>query len=147
MSNPGPSISVTDHPQVWTSNQSLRLLASLKGMSLSQIQEVKVPIINSAKWYPLYLVLTNASLDFTAIGAAISVYTGPNATGDRIFGSTPLAVHTSSRYVSQITSNTISGATVSELVNNVFIRSDNNTGIANATIDAFIYGFDLYFLP
>lgn len=144
MPNLGPAVTITNHPQVWNINQSLRLLASLKDMNFSQIQETKVQIIDSAKWYPLYMVLSNASVNFTAIGAAISIYTGPNATGNHIFGGTPLATHTNSRIVNQIN---VNSGTRANTATDIFIRSDNNTGIPNATLDVFIYGFDLGFLP
>jgi len=57
MSNPGPAITNSTHPSNLNSQQALRVLAVLKGVSVAALGDTPLPVINSALYLPVPLLL------------------------------------------------------------------------------------------
>lgn len=140
MSNPGPAITTSNHPQQLGTNQSLRLLFSLQGMNLNQVADTLVNVLDTNSWQPTSLFVTNASVNLTT--AQISVYTGAGATGTLLFGPRSLVALTDATQVDSSPPN----STVRRSENKLFFRCSTAQG-APATADVYIYGYDFMFLP
>ena len=52
MSNPGPAITTSIHPQNLASNQALRVIAMAKGVSVGALGDIAIPVIDTAFWVP-----------------------------------------------------------------------------------------------
>ena len=143
MANPGPATTVANHPQVLGSNQTLRLLASAQSVSLAVTGDTVLPILNTGRYSVSNVVVTNASTDLSASTVPFAgVFPAPGASGTAIVSNATLNALTSSSVVSQRTIN----STAAQTGQNVYF----NVGTAAsypATVDVFVYGYDLTFLP
>jgi len=140
MSNPGPASTQTNHPSGLATNQALRLLASAQSVNVNASGDTVMPIINSGRWSVSNVVFTNASVDLTT--AEAGVFTAPSAGGTAIVADAILSALSSSGVVSQRTVATTAAQTGGNLYVNVSVPQ----GVA-ATMDVFVYGYDLTFLP
>ena len=106
MSNPGPAVTTSIHPQVLGSNQALRVIATIKGLSVGKLGDTAVAVIDTAYYVPTSVIITNASVDVHSV--ALGVYTatgGAGGSGSAILSTAALTSNTSSAYA------TVSAAT------------------------------------
>ena len=140
MSNPGPSTTVTNHPQGLTSNQAIRLLASAQSVNLNATGDTVMPVINTSRYSVSNVVFTNASTSLTT--AAAGVFPSAAAGGTAIVSNVALSGQTSASVVTAATVNNTAALTGQ----NIYFNVGTAQGAA-ATMDVFVYGYDLTFLP
>lgn len=140
MSNPGPASTQTNHPSGLATNQAIRLLASYQSVNVNATGDTVLPIQNSGRWSVSNVVFTNASVDLTT--AEAGVFTAPSAGGTAIVADAALSALSSSSVVSQRTV----ASTAAQTGGNLYVNVSTAQGAA-ATMDVFVYGYDLTFLP
>ena len=140
MSNPGPSTTVTNHPQNLTTNQAIRLLASAQSVNLNATGDTVMPVINTSRYSVSNVVFTNASTSLTT--AAAGVFPSAAAGGTAIVSNVALSGQTSASVVTNATINSTAALTGQ----NIYFNVGTAQGAA-ATMDVFVYGYDLTFLP
>ena len=143
MANPGPASSVANHPQVLGSNQALRLLGSAQSVSLAVTGDTVLPVLNTSSYSVSNVIVTNASTNLsTATVPFAGVFSAPGASGTAIVSNATLNALTSSTVVSQRTINSTAAQTGQNLYFNV-----GTAASYPATVDVFVYGYDLSFQP
>jgi hypothetical protein len=143
MANPGPASTVANHPQNLGTNQALRLLASAQSVSLAVTGDTVLPILNTGRYSVSNVVVTNASTDLSASTVPFAgVFPAPGASGTAIVSNATLNALTSSTVVSQRTINSTAAQTGQNLYFNV-----GTAASYAATVDVFVYGYDLTFQP
>lgn len=140
MANPGPATTVTNHPSQLATNQAIRLLASFQGVNVNATGDTVLPILNTGSYSVSNVIFTNASTSLTT--AAAGVFTAPNAGGTGIVANAALSALTGATVVSQRTV----ASTASLAGQNLYVNVGTAQGAA-ATMDVFVYGYDLTFLP
>ena len=140
MSNPGPSTTVTNHPQNLATNQAIRLLASAQSVNLNATGDTVMPVINTSRYSVSNVVFTNASISLTT--AAAGVFPSAAAGGTAIVSNVALSGQTSASVVTNATINNTAALTGQ----NIYFNVGTAQGAA-ATMDVFVYGYDLTFLP
>ena len=139
MSNPGPAITNSIHPQVLGSNQALRVIANVKGLSVGKLGDTAIPVIDTAYYVPTSVIITNASVDVHSV--ALGVYTatgGAGGSGSAVLSTAALTSNTSSAYA------TVSAATsTSATLTAQTLYVNQTTATAAGTVDVYIYGYDL----
>ena len=140
MANPGPATTVTNHPSNLTTNQAIRLLASYQGVNVNATGDTVLPILNTGSYSVSNVIFTNASTSLTT--AAAGLFTAPSAGGTGIVANAALSALTSATVVSQRTV----ASTAAQTGQNLYINVGTAQGAA-ATMDVFVYGYDLTFLP
>jgi len=143
MANPGPASTVANHPQNLGTNQALRLLASAQSVSLAVTGDTVLPILNTGRYSVSNVIVTNASTDLSASTVPFAgVFPAPGASGTAIVSNATLNALTSSTVVSQRTIN----STAAQVGQNVYFNVGTAASYA-ATVDVFVYGYDLTFQP
>lgn len=140
MANPGPATTVTNHPSQLATNQAIRLLASFQGVNVNATGDTVLPILNTGSYSVSNVIFTNASTSLTT--AAAGVFTAPNAGGTGIVANAALSALTGATVVSQRTV----ASTASQAGQNLYVNVGTAQSAA-ATMDVFVYGYDLTFLP
>jgi hypothetical protein len=140
MANPGPATTVTNHPSNLASNQAIRLLASYQGVNVNATGDTVLPVINTNSYGVSNVIFTNASVSLTT--AAAGLFTAPSAGGTGIVANAALSAMTSSTVVSQRTV----ASTALQTGGNLYLNVGTAQGAA-ATMDVYVYGYDLSFLP
>ena len=141
MSNPGPAITSTTHPSNLNSQQALRVLAVLKGVSTAAAADFAVQINNSSLYVPVSVVVANANNAGATQSVAsvnLGVYTAVAKGGSAVLTAAALTSQTTPSYV------TISAAknpNTSLSAQTVYVNI--STAFATATVDVYIYGYDL----
>jgi len=138
MSNPGPAVTTTSHPQVAGTNQTLRLLASYQSVNCNVVADTVLPIINTSSYSISNVIFTNASTSLTT--AAAGLFTAPSAGGTAIVANAALSALTAASVVSQRTV----ASTAAQTGQNLYFNVATAQGAA-ATCDVFVYGYDLTF--
>ena len=139
MANPGPARTSTIHPSNVASNQAIRLLASYQGVNVNQTGDTVLPINNTTNYSVSNVIFTNASTSLTT--ALAGVFTAPSAGGTGIVANAALSALTASTVVSQRTV----ASTAVQTGQNLYVNVGTAQGAA-ATMDVFVYGYDLSFL-
>lgn len=139
MANPGPATTVSNHPQNLSSNQALRLLASYQGVNVNASGDTVLPILDTTSYSVSNVIFTNASVSLSS--AAAGLFTAPGASG-AIVSNAALSALTSASVVSQRTV----ASTAAQTGQNLYLNVGTPQGAA-ATMDVFVYGYDLTFLP
>jgi hypothetical protein len=139
MANPGPASTSTIHPSNVASNQAIRLLASYQGVNVNQTGDTVLPINNTTNYSVSNVIFTNASTSLTT--ALAGVFTAPGAGGTGIVANAALSALTGSTVVSQRTV----ASTAVQTGQNLYVNVGTAQGAA-ATMDVFVYGYDLSFL-
>jgi hypothetical protein len=139
MANPGPASTSTIHPSNVASNQAIRLLASFQGVNVNQTGDTVLPINNTTNYSVSNVIFTNASTSLTT--ALAGVFTAPSAGGTGIVANAALSALTGSTVVSQRTV----ASTAVQTGQNLYVNVGTAQGAA-ATMDVFVYGYDLSFL-
>jgi hypothetical protein len=140
MANPGPATTVANHPSNLSTNQAIRLLASYQGVNVNAAGDTVLPINNTSSYSVSNVIFTNASTSLTT--ALAGVFTAPSAGGTAIVANAALSAMTSASVVSQRTVAT----TAAQTSQNLYVNVGTAQGAA-ATMDVFVYGYDLTFLP
>jgi len=140
MANPGPATTVANHPSNLSTNQAIRLLASFQGVNVNATGDTVLPVINTDRYSVSNVVFTNASTSLTT--ALAGVFTAPAAGGTAIVANAALSALTSASVVSQRTV----ASTAAQAGQNLYVNVGTAQGAA-ATMDVFVYGYDLTFLP
>ena len=140
MANPGPATTVANHPSNLASNQALRVLASFQGVNVNATGDTVLPILNTNSYSVSNVIFTNASVSLTT--AAAGVFTAPAAGGTGIVANAALSAMTGSTVVSQRTV----ASTALQTGQNLYVNVGTAQGAA-ATMDVYVYGYDLSFLP
>jgi hypothetical protein len=140
MANPGPATTVTNHPSNLATNQAIRLLASFQGVNVNATGDTVLPIVNTNSYSVSNVIFTNASVSLTT--AAAGVFTAPSAGGTGIVANAALSALTGSTVVSQRTV----ASTALQTGGNLYVNVGTAQGAA-ATMDVYVYGYDLSFLP
>ena len=140
MANPGPATTVANHPSNLASNQAIRVLASFQGVNVNATGDTVLPIINTNSYSVSNVIFTNASTSLTT--AAAGVFTAPSAGGTGIVANAALSALTGSTVVSQRTV----ASTALQTGGNLYVNVGTAQGAA-ATMDVYVYGYDLSFLP
>jgi hypothetical protein len=146
MANPGPSTTLSNHPQVLGTNQALRLIASAQSVNLAAAGDTAMVVVDVSKFVPVSVIITNglnsSGATTTIATATVGVYTGPSQTGSTVLTTAALTSNTGGPYVT--TSAATNAATAISNPSNMYVNV--GTTIA-ATCDVFVYGYDLTFLP
>ena len=143
MANPGPASTVANHPQNLGTNQALRLLASYQSVNLAATGDTVLPVLNTSRYSVSNVIVTNASTDLSASTVPLAgVFPAPGASGTAIVSNASLSALTGSTVVSQRTINSTAAQTTQNLYFNV-----GTAASYAATVDVFVYGYDLTFLP
>ena len=142
MSNPGPAVTTSIHPQVLGSNQALRLIATAQAVSLSNTGDTAVNVIDVTNYVPVSVITANANNAGAAVSGISSIYLGVyqalGATGTAIYTKAALATNTTVANAS-VQPATLSASATSSQTLYVNISSSTATG----TIDVYVYGYDL----
>lgn len=141
MSNPGPAITTSIHPQVLGSNQALRLLAVAKAVSLGKLTDTTTQVIDTASWVPVTVVIANANnaganVDVSSVH--VGVYTAASRGGNAVLTQAALTSQTTTSYVTVSASST---ANTAETAQTLYVNVSSAT--ATATVDVYVYGYDL----
>ena len=141
MSNPGPAISNSVHPQGLTSQQANRLLFVLKGLPVSAAGDTALPVINSSNYSVQQIVVANANVagattDVSGVNFGLYTQTSQNGTG--IKTTAALTSNTSQTVVNVITPTTTALQSSQTLYANIA-----GTPVAGATVDLYVVGYDL----
>ena len=140
MANPGPATTVANHPSNLASNQAIRLLASYQSVNVNATGDTVLPVINTSSYGVSNVIFTNASISLTT--AAAGLFTAPSAGGTGIVANAALSALTASTVVSQRTV----ASTALQTGQNLYLNVGTAQGAA-ATMDVYVYGYDLSFLP
>ena len=136
MSNPGPAVTNSVHPQLVGTNQAIRLLAVKQGVNANVSGDNLLQIINTTNYSVYQVIVVNASISLTT--ATFAVYTAPAKQGTAIVAAaTALSPNTSSTVVNPYTVAT-TGVQSSA---NLYVNIATVQGAA-ATFDIYIYGYD-----
>ena len=142
MSNPGPAITNTTHPSNLNSQQALRVLAVLKGVSTAAAADFAVQINNSSLYVPVSVVIANANNAGATQSVAsvnLGVYTAVAKGGTTsILTAAALTSQTTPTYV---TISAASNPNTAQTAQTVYVNI--STAFATATVDVYIYGYDL----
>ena len=141
MSNPGPAVTNTTHPSNLNSQQALRVLGVLKGVSTAAAADFAVQINNSALYVPASVVVANANNNGATQSVAsvnLGVYTAVAKGGSAVLTAAALTSQTTPSYV------TISAATnPNTALSAQTVYVNISTAFATATVDVYVYGYDL----
>ena len=140
MANPGPATTVTNHPSNLATNQAIRLLASYQSVNVNATGDTVLPILNTGNYSISNVIFTNASTSLTT--AAAGLFTAPSAGGTGIVANAALSALTGATVVSQRTV----ASTAAQTGQNLYVNVGTAQGAA-ATMDVYVYGYDLTFLP
>jgi hypothetical protein len=141
MSNPGPAITSTTHPSNLNSQQALRVIAVLKGLSVASLGDTAVQVNNSALYVPATVVIANANnaganVDVSSVH--FGVYTAKSQNGTAVLTQAALTSQTTTSYVTVSASSTPNTA---ESAQTLYFNVSSAT--ATGTIDVYVYGYDL----
>ena len=109
-------------------------------MNLNATGDTVMPVINTSRYSVSNVVFTNASTSLTT--AAAGVFPSAAAGGTAIVSNVALSGQTSASVVTNATINSTAALTGQ----NIYFNVGTAQGAA-ATMDVFVYGYDLTFLP
>jgi hypothetical protein len=144
MSNPGPAVTNSTHPSNLNSQQALRVLAVLKGVSVASLGDTPLPVINSALYLPTTIVIANANNNGatqSVASVALGVYTAPlgaSGSGTAVLTTAALTGQSTPSYVT-VSSSTDTATALSAQT----LYINQTTAVATATVDVYVYGYDL----
>ena len=144
MSNPGPAITNSTHPSNLNSQQALRVLAVLKGVSVANLGDTPLPVINSALYLPVTVVIANANNNGatqSVASVALGIYTAPSGasgSGTAVLTTAALTGQTTPSYVTVSPSTDTATALSAQT-----LYINQTTAVATATVDVYVYGYDL----
>jgi hypothetical protein len=147
MPNPGPASATTNHPQPLGSNQAIRLLASAQGVNVNATGDTVMPVLNTGRYSVSNVIVTNSQVNGASgslTTALAGLFTAPSAGGTGVVANAALSACTASSVVSQRTV----ASTAALTGGNLYVYVGTAQGATtSATVDVFVYGYDLTFLP
>ena len=146
MANPGPATTVTANQQSLTSQQALRLIGVVKGLSVAAAGDTAFTILaGTQNWVPVSIITSNSIT--TATGASVSVatatvgvYTAPAQGGTTILTTAALTSQAASTYVKIQAATNAATAVVNA---GYTLYANVGTTVAGAQVDLAVYGYDL----
>jgi hypothetical protein len=141
MSNPGPAVTNSAHPSNVTTDQTLRLLGSAKGVNANAVGYTPFQINNSNNYTPTQLIIANANNGGAAVTASstvLSITTAGSTAGTSIFSGVTATNNTS---ILGITTSAIASPTTAYTGQNLYVDVTTAAGVA-ATVDIYVYGID-----
>ena len=142
MANPGPATTVSSHPSNVTSNQTLRLIATIKNISANAVANYALPVNNSTVFLPQSLIVTNlnnAGASVTPTGLALGVATSSG--GSSLFGAITASNLSSPQGVS-LGSASSSATAINTTPLYLNVTAALTTAVPGATFDVYVYGYD-----
>ena len=142
MANPGPSTTVSAHPQNVLTNQALRLVATLTNVSANTSANYAVPVINTGVFLPQSLIVTNMNANGAAVGTTTGLAVGISTTsgGSSLYGSVTIANLTS---VNGVSVTSPSAQTTALTTQTLYVNVTGlTTPVAGATFDVYVYCYD-----
>ena len=153
--NPGPAVTNTANSELvltpintlGTTNppqaaNQLRLLTAFRAAPVSGTGDVALgPIINSSVWAAATIVVTNGlvnGVSATVAAVNLGIFTAAAAGGTALRAAGVLTGQTTSNVVTVAAA---ASTAVSFTVQNLFLNV--TAGLAGATVDIFVYGYDL----
>lgn len=138
MSNPGPAVTTNTPVQNLSSDQAIRLLGKVNGVSMNAVADTIIPMINTGSFSVSNVIVTNASASLAQ--AVAGTYTAAAAGGTTIVTAAALSGATGpSIVVQQIVASTANpGVTAPQ--NSLYFRV-TTVNTAAATADVYIYGY------
>lgn len=134
------NIPLSANPQA---GNALRLLASGRAVSINATGDAALmPIINSTAYVPTVVVFSNGLISGVSgniAAGSVSVNTGAGATGTVVRTGGVLTGMTSTA-VALVSASPAAGAYIT---GNTGLYLNVATAVANATVDVFVYGYDL----
>jgi len=125
------------------SNQ-LRLLAAFRNVSLNSTGDAAVvPVINASSWVAATVIVANgrvAGVSATVAAASVGIFTGAGSTGTTIRTQGVLTGQTSTT-VATVSAAAAAALAIDATAQNLYLNV--GTALANATVDIFVYGYDL----
>ena len=143
MSNPGPAVTTSIHPQVLGSNQALRLIATAQGVSLAATGDTSVNVIDVTSFVPVTVITANCNNAGAAVATGsiyLGVYTALAGGGNAILTKAALATNTTTTNVSPVSASATAAAN-SQSAQQLYVNISSAT--AAGTIDVYVYGYDL----
>jgi len=142
MSNPGPAVTTSIHPQVLGSNQALRLIATAQAVNLANLGDTQVNVIDVTNYVPVSIITANAVNGTNTVSSISSVYLGvytaPSQGGTAVFSAAALSSNSTTTNAKVQAATLVASATsAQQLYVNVA------TATATGTIDVYVYGYDL----
>lgn len=142
MANPGPAVTNSAHPSNVTTNQSLRVIATLKNVNANAIANYAMQVNNSSVFLPQSLIVTNlnnAGASVTPTGLALGV--ASTAGGSSLYGAITAANLSTPQGVSLVAP---SASTTAQTVQTVYLNvtAGLSTPVTGATFDVYVYGYD-----
>ena len=142
MSNPGPAVTTSIHPQLLSSNQALRLIATAQAVSLSNTGDTAVNVIDVTNYVPVSVITANANNAGSAVSSISSIYLGVytalSAGGTAVYTKAALATNTTTANASVVAATLVASATNAQTL---YVNVSSAT--ATGTIDVYVYGYDL----
>ena len=142
MANPGPSTTVSAHPQNVLTNQALRLVATLTNVSANTSANYAVPVINTGVFLPQSLIVTNMNANGAAVGTTTGLAVGVSTTsgGSSLYGSVTIANLTT---VNGVSVTSPSAQTTALTTQTLYVNVTGlTTPVAGATFDVYVYCYD-----
>ena len=142
MANPGPSTTVSAHPQNVLTNQALRLVATLTNVSANATANYAVPVINTGVFLPQSLIVTNMNANGAAVGTTTGLAVGVSTTsgGSSLYGSVTIANLTT---VNGVSVTSPSAQTTALTTQTLYVNvTALTTPVAGATFDVYVYCYD-----
>ena len=142
MSNPGPAITSSIHPSNLSSVQALRLLGKVSGVSTAAAGDTALQINNSTTYCVQQVVFANANnggvtADVSSVD--VGIYPSKGRVGTAVLSNgANMASNTSSAGVSVVTATSHLAANTEQV-----LYVNINTAFVTATVDVYIYGYDL----
>jgi hypothetical protein len=123
-------------------SNALRLLASFRGVSLSGTGDAAlIPIINASSWSAQTVVVANglvSGVSGTVAAAGVGIFTGAGSTGTTVRTQGVLTGQTATTVATVAAA---ASAAVASTAQSLYLNV--GTALANATVDIFVYGYDL----
>jgi len=145
MSNPGPAVTTSIHPQVLGSNQALRLIATAQAVNLANLGDTQVNVIDVTNYVPVSVITANAVNGTNTVSSISSVYLGVyTAPGGSTGSGTAILTAAALSSNSTTTNAKVVAATLNASATNAQQLYVNvATATATGTIDVYVYGYDL----
>lgn len=160
MANPGPSVVNTANTGLaqqtfnlpnggaaafpMTAN-ALRCIAESRATPLGVLGDVAIPVNNTSSFVPTVVVVSNGlvgGVSGSVAAASLGIFTGAGSTGTTIRTAGVLTGQTSTAVATVTASPAVAVAIpITTATPNIFVNI--GTALANATVDLFVYGYDL----
>jgi hypothetical protein len=142
MANPGPATTVSSHPSNVTTNQTLRVIGVIKGVTANSTGNYAIQVTNSTVFLPQSLIVTNlnnagASVTPTGLALGVALTSG----GTSLYGAITAANLSTPQGVSLVAP---SASTTAKTVQNLYLNvtAALDTVVPGATFDVYVYGYD-----